>query len=202
MPAVCGKLAEKRREINHIDSRILRAENGSKRLELAPFAVYRGDYLPLAAPEMRKNRRFYKREQPRLFIFDKYFSHHQRERRRGEYFSPVRRNAQFAVLREHRRMAVGLAREPVVNMIFVDGRMQDNRILVDSRKQRVYALIGALELLRGIVIGQELILLELPAKVVENHALKIRRNSAAERIEQLLIERHGGFEYIIGRKNG
>lgn len=54
VPAVRGKLAEKRREINYIDSRILCAENGSKRLELAPFAVYRGDYLPLAAPEMRK----------------------------------------------------------------------------------------------------------------------------------------------------
>ena len=87
-------------------------------------------------------------------------------------------------------------------MIFIDGRVQYYSILVHLLEQRINAPVRARELLGRIVIGQELVLLELPAQVVENYALEIRRNSAAERIEQLLVESHRGFEYIIGRENG
>ena len=89
-----------------------------------------------------------------------------------------------------------------MDMIFIDGRVQYYSILVHLLEQRINAPVCARELLGRIVIGQELVLLELPAQVVENYALEIRRNSAAERVEQFLVESHGGFKYIIGRENG
>ena len=200
--AVCGEFAEERREIDNVDCGILRAENGSESFELAFFAVYRSYYFPLAAPEMREHGGFYEREQSRLSVFDEYFSHHQRERGRRKNLSSVRRNAELSVICYYCRMAVRLAREPVVDMIFIDGRVQYYSVLVHLLEQRIDAPVRARELLGRIVIGQELVLLELPAQVVENYALEIRRNPAAERVEQFLVESHGGFKYIIGRENG
>ena len=200
--AVCGEFAEERREIDNVDCGILRAENGSESFELAFFAVYRSYYFPLAAPEMREHGGFYEREQSRFSVFDEYFSHHQRERRRRKNLSSVRRNAELSVICYYCRMAVRLAREPVVDMIFIDGRVQYYSVLVHLLDQRIDAPVRARELLGRIVIGQELVLLELPAQVVENYALEIRRNPAAERVEQFLVESHGGFKYIIGRENG
>ncbi len=180
MPAVCREFAEECREIDNIDCGILRAENGSESFKFAFFAVYGSYYFPLAAPEMREHGGFYEREQSHFSVFDEYLSHHQRERRRGENLSSVRRNAELAVICYYCRMAVRLAREPVVNMIFIDGRVQYYGVLVHLLEQRIDAPVCARELLGRIVIWQELVLLELPAQVVENYALEIRRNSAAE----------------------
>ena len=75
-------------------------------------------------------------------------------------------------------------------MILVDGRVKNDCVRIDTPQEIIYSLLRFFELVRRIVIRQELVLFQFPAQVVENYALKIRRHTPAEGVEKVFIKLH------------